>query len=115
MERAIPILPADDLSLAKGFYVGKLGFEVSYEVTEDGKTGLGLHGPIHFREASVDDVPGLENARRGDSEAGQADPRMARYLRGEHHPKKALAPRVMYLAANADGVGIRPPRRCYFP
>jgi hypothetical protein len=40
MERAFPILLADDLSLPKGFYVEKLGFEVSYEVTEDGQTGL---------------------------------------------------------------------------
>ena len=43
MERAIPNLPVDDLQLAKGFYVGKLGFSVMYEATEDGKSGvLGL-------------------------------------------------------------------------
>jgi GNAT superfamily N-acetyltransferase len=33
---------------------------------------------------------------------------MARYLRGEHHPQKALGPRVMFLAeapASAEGVG----------
>ena len=40
MERAVPILPADDLSIAKEFYVGKLGFEVLFEVSEDGRTGL---------------------------------------------------------------------------
>ena len=28
---------------------------------------------------------------------------MARYLRGEHHPQKALMPRVMYLAEGAEG------------
>ena len=57
---------------------------------------------IRFREASVDDVAGLEAARKSDSEGGPADPRMARYLRGEHHPQKALMPRVMYLAENTE-------------
>ena len=40
MERAVPILPADDLAVAKEFYVRDLGFTVSFEVTTDGKTGL---------------------------------------------------------------------------
>jgi uncharacterized glyoxalase superfamily protein PhnB len=40
MERAIPILPADDLGVAKEFYVGRLGFDVRFEVTKDGTTGL---------------------------------------------------------------------------
>ena len=40
MERAIPILPADDLKLAKEFYVDRLGFDVRFEATEDGKSGL---------------------------------------------------------------------------
>jgi catechol 2,3-dioxygenase-like lactoylglutathione lyase family enzyme len=40
MERAVPILPADDLAVAKEFYVGGLGFDVSFEATDDGKTGL---------------------------------------------------------------------------
>jgi uncharacterized glyoxalase superfamily protein PhnB len=40
MERAIPILPADDLSVAKEFYATKLGFQVLYEASEDGKSGL---------------------------------------------------------------------------
>lgn len=40
MERAIPILPADDLALAKKFYAEKLGFAVRFEHTEDGKNGL---------------------------------------------------------------------------
>lgn len=43
MERAIPVLPADDLRVAKDFYVGKLSFRVLYEASEDGKSGvLGL-------------------------------------------------------------------------
>ena len=40
MERAIPILPADDLRIAREFYVDRLGFGVRFEATEDGTTGL---------------------------------------------------------------------------
>jgi uncharacterized glyoxalase superfamily protein PhnB len=40
MERAVPILPGDDLSVAKEFYVDKLGFTVEYEATEDGRNGI---------------------------------------------------------------------------
>jgi uncharacterized glyoxalase superfamily protein PhnB len=40
MERAIPILPTNDLSTAKVFYVEGLGFRVTFEATADGKTGL---------------------------------------------------------------------------
>lgn len=40
MERAIPILPTQDLEAAKAFYVDRLGFRVTFEVTEDGHSGL---------------------------------------------------------------------------
>ena len=40
MERATPILPADDLGAAKSFYVDRLGFDVRFEVSEDGTNGL---------------------------------------------------------------------------
>jgi catechol 2,3-dioxygenase-like lactoylglutathione lyase family enzyme len=40
MERAIPILPAEDLAVAKTFYVDGLGFRVAFEASEDGRTGL---------------------------------------------------------------------------
>jgi uncharacterized glyoxalase superfamily protein PhnB len=40
MERAVPILPGDDLGVAKHFYVNELGFRVLFEATEDGKNGL---------------------------------------------------------------------------
>lgn len=40
MERAIPILPADNLSVAKEFYVNRLGFKVRFEATADGRAGL---------------------------------------------------------------------------
>jgi catechol 2,3-dioxygenase-like lactoylglutathione lyase family enzyme len=40
MDRAIPILPAGDLAEAKVFYVDGLGFTVTFEVSEDGHSGL---------------------------------------------------------------------------
>jgi catechol 2,3-dioxygenase-like lactoylglutathione lyase family enzyme len=39
-ERAVPILPTEDLAAAKAFYVGKLGFTVQFEASDDGRTGL---------------------------------------------------------------------------
>ena len=40
MDRATPILPADDLTVAKSFYVEGLGFSIRFEVSDDGKNGL---------------------------------------------------------------------------
>ena len=40
MERAIPILPAGDLTRAKAFYVHALGFRVTSEASENGRSGL---------------------------------------------------------------------------
>ena len=40
VERAVPILPGDDLRVAKDFYVDKLGFQVQFEATADGKEGI---------------------------------------------------------------------------
>ncbi len=40
MERAIPILPTDDLTVAKAFYVDGLGFRVTSEASDDGRSGL---------------------------------------------------------------------------
>jgi len=40
MERAVPNIPADDLAIAKQFYVDQLGFQVVFEVSEDGHSGL---------------------------------------------------------------------------
>lgn len=39
-DRAIPILPAENLAMARDFYVQRLGFTVSWEASEDGHTGL---------------------------------------------------------------------------
>jgi uncharacterized glyoxalase superfamily protein PhnB len=40
LERAVPILPGDDLAAAKEFYVRRLGFDVAFEASEDGKNGI---------------------------------------------------------------------------
>ena len=40
MERATPLLPADDLRTAKTFYVERLGFDIRFELSEDGRNGL---------------------------------------------------------------------------
>jgi len=40
MERAVPILPAEDLAVAKAFYVDGLGFRVTFETSADGRSGL---------------------------------------------------------------------------
>ena len=40
MEQAVPILPADDLAVAKAFYVEALGFNVTFEASGDGRSGL---------------------------------------------------------------------------
>lgn len=40
MEKAVPVLPGDDLKTAKEFYVDGLGFNVVFEATEDGTNGL---------------------------------------------------------------------------
>ena len=39
MERAVPILPADDLGIARRFYE-TLGFHTTFEATTDGKSGI---------------------------------------------------------------------------
>ena len=51
-----------------------------------------------YREATSADVPAMEECRLGDPGAGDADPRMAAYLDGRHHPGQARAPRVAYVA-----------------
>ena len=35
MERAVPVLPADDLRVAKDFYATKLGFRVLFEASDE--------------------------------------------------------------------------------
>jgi catechol 2,3-dioxygenase-like lactoylglutathione lyase family enzyme len=40
IERAVAILPGDNIGVARDFYVSKLGFVVEWEASEDGKDGL---------------------------------------------------------------------------
>ena len=40
MERAVPVLPVDDLAQARRFYVDGLGFEMTFEVRNDDGSGL---------------------------------------------------------------------------
>ena len=40
MERAVPILPVDDLDAARAFYVDRLGFEIRFEYRSDDNVGL---------------------------------------------------------------------------
>ena len=40
MERAVPVLPTDDLDDARRFYVDGLGFEVTFEAPYGEKAGL---------------------------------------------------------------------------
>ena len=48
MDRAVPVLPGDSVSVAKDFYAGTLGFTVRFEATEDGKDGI-----IGFERGSI--------------------------------------------------------------
>lgn len=40
IERAVPILPGDDIAAAREFYAGKLGFTVQFAASEDGHSGI---------------------------------------------------------------------------
>jgi GNAT superfamily N-acetyltransferase len=60
---------------------------------------------IRFREAKTADVPAMARCRLADpTDNGIADPRMAAYFDGQHHPHQALPPRVGYVASHKDEV-----------
>jgi len=59
---------------------------------------------VSYRRAISADVPAIAAGRAGDLENGQADPRMAAYLDGTHHPKEALLPRIAFVAIASDRV-----------
>lgn len=40
MELAVPVIPADDVSEAKQFYVNKLGFQLTFETKSEGTRGM---------------------------------------------------------------------------
>ena len=50
MERAVPILPADDIGVAKSFYVDRLGFELVFDAPQDED---GVRGLIGVRRGSI--------------------------------------------------------------
>ena len=60
--------------------------------------------PLQYREATSADAPAMARCRLTDPAAGAADPRMAAYLEGRHHPQQALLPRVGYVARDGDTV-----------
>jgi GNAT superfamily N-acetyltransferase len=61
---------------------------------------------IGYREASVIDVPAMARSRMSDPASPTADTRMAAYFTGNHHPQRALLPRIGFVAtAGADVVG----------
>jgi GNAT superfamily N-acetyltransferase len=59
---------------------------------------------IRYRAATSADVPAMAACRLTDPGAGAADPRMAAYFDGHHHPQQALAPRTGYVAVVGDAV-----------
>jgi GNAT superfamily N-acetyltransferase len=65
---------------------------------------MGSIDDIHLRPATSADVPAMDQCRSSDSSAGPADPRMAAYFDGEHHPQQALLPRAGYIAMTGDEV-----------
>src|SRR2546423_11153007 len=70
---------------------------------------------VQYRKATTADVPGMAHCRLADPAAGVADPRMAAYMDGHHHPQQALGPRVVFVALVGTTVvgyigGLRAPR-----
>ena len=63
-----------------------------------------LPDDIRFRRASAADAPAMAACRRTDPTAGPADPRMAAYFDGHHHPQEALPARTGYVALADDAV-----------
>ena len=49
MERAIPILPGDSVTTARDFYAKGLGFDVTWQASDDGVEGL-----IGFRRGGIE-------------------------------------------------------------
>ena len=61
---------------------------------------------VQFREATAADVPAMMLCHLTDPTSSAADPRMAVYLDGHHHPQKALPPRIAYVAlVNGEVIG----------
>jgi GNAT superfamily N-acetyltransferase len=65
---------------------------------------MNCSGDIQFRIATSADVPAMAACRSSDPALGPADPRMAAYFDGRHHPQQALPPRVGYVALEYGAV-----------
>jgi ribosomal protein S18 acetylase RimI-like enzyme len=60
---------------------------------------------MHFREAGKADVPAMARIRAARWETQEFwERRISGYMDGEHHPQKALMPRVIYVALEGDSV-----------
>ena len=60
---------------------------------------------VHFRKATSADVAAMAACQSADPANG-ANPRMAAYFERQHHPQRALFPRVGYVAvANGEVIG----------
>jgi GNAT superfamily N-acetyltransferase len=57
---------------------------------------------ISYRQADSSDALAMAECRLSDPGGGRPDERMAAYFEGRHHPQKALAPRIGFVAV-ADG------------
>lgn len=64
---------------------------------------------LQFREATTADVPAMALCRLTDPAAGPADPRMAAYFDGQHHPQQALPARVGYVALESGTISATSP------
>jgi GNAT superfamily N-acetyltransferase len=60
--------------------------------------------PIHLRVATSADAGAMAQCRLSDPAAGPADPRVAAYFNGLHHPHRALPPRIGFMALDAEHV-----------
>lgn len=69
-----------------------------------GNPGFDARQDFRFRAASDADVASMAECRLTDPAVHPADPRMAAYFRGEHHPQHALAPRTGFVALAGNTV-----------
>jgi GNAT superfamily N-acetyltransferase len=60
---------------------------------------------IHYREGARSDIPNMARIWSVEGgEGGTSGDRMGRYLDGEHHPRQALLPRVIWVALDGGSL-----------
>ena len=64
----------------------------------DSRTSLHTIPPVEIREIVLRDIPAIARLPQPGEAGADSPERMERYLRGEHHPHRALAPRQMWVA-----------------